>query len=211
MTSPGSRTGLMDSSKRGTSQVKAIPSASSVIPPVRKQTRVRDPYAIPDSDDEEDDEMLEELINAKPPARQEESLIDFLRSEPPPDFSQPAPQPLNISQSQPSGSNGFASSASDLKARFLRGNADRGPSNKVSLSSLRSQTSGQSPSNYTTKVGMERNPGTIPSTSHKQTETGALADFLRNTGPPEPPPNVSPKTKEGSFARFFSRRRKIEA
>jgi hypothetical protein len=208
--------GLMDSSRRGTSQAKAIPSASSAIPdddprPIRKQTRVRDPYAIPDSDDEEDDEMLEELINSKPPARQEESLIDFLRSEPPPDFSQPAPRPLNISQSQTSGSNGFASNASDLKARFLRGNADRGPSNKMSLSSLRSQTSGQAPSNYTTKVGMERNPGTMPSTSHKQTETGALADFLRNTGPPEPPPNMTPKTKEGSFARFFSRRRKIEA
>lgn len=218
MTSPGLRTGPQDSSKRGPSQVMAMPSASSAIPdddprPVRKQNRVRDPYAIPDSDDEEDDELLEELINAKPPPRQEESLIDFLRSEPPPDFSQPAPQPLNIStQSQQSGSNGFASSASDLKARFLRGNADRGPSNKMSLSSLRSQNNnGHSQANYTAKVGMERNPGTIPSTSHKQTETGALADFLRNTGPPEPPLNMNPKTKEGSFSRFFTRRRKIEA
>ncbi|KAJ5125461.1 hypothetical protein N7526_007638 [Penicillium atrosanguineum] len=218
LTSPGSRTGPLDSPQRGPSQVRAIPSASSAIPdddprPIRKQNRVRDPYAIPDSDDEEDNELLEELISSKPPPRQEESLIDFLRSEPPPDFSQPAPQPLNIStQSQQPGSNGFASSASDLKARFLRGNADRGPSNKMSLSSLRSQNNnGQSPSNYTAKVGMERNPGIMPSTSHKQTETGALADFLRNTGPPEPPPNMNPKTKEGSFSRFFTRRRKIEA
>ncbi|KAJ5662333.1 uncharacterized protein N7477_009949 [Penicillium maclennaniae] len=198
LVSPDLRTEPLDSSKRGPSQVQATRSASSAIPdddprPVRKQNRVRDPYAIPDSDDEEDDELLEELINAKPPPRQEESLLDFLRSEPPPDFSQPTPQPLNVStQSHQSGSNGFASSASDLKARFLRGNADKGPSNKMSLSSLRSQNNGHSQNNYTAKVGMERNPGTMPSTSNKQTETGALADFLRNTGPPEPPPQHEP-------------------
>ena len=217
-TQESSRTGVLDSSKRAPSQSKAKLSASDTVSddprPTRKQRRVPDPYAIPDDDDEEEDEMLEELINAKPPQRQEESLIDFLRSEPPPDFQQSAPQPLNISTSQQSSSNGFVSSASDLKSRLLRGNADKGPSNKMSLNSLRSQntlSNGQSPSNYTAKVGMERNPGTIPSASNKQTETGALADFLRNTGPPEPPVNMNPKMKEGSFSRFFSRRRKVEA
>ncbi|KAJ5190472.1 uncharacterized protein N7498_009457 [Penicillium cinerascens] len=213
-----SRTGVLDSSKRIPSQPKAKPSASDAVSddprPTRKQHRVLDPYAIPDDDDEEEDDMLEDLINAKPPQRQEESLIDFLRSEPPPDFQQSAPQPLNINIPQQSSSNGFVSSASDLKSRLRRGNADKGPSNKMSLSSLRSQntlSNGQSPSNYAAKIGMERNPGTIPSASNKQTETGALADFLRNTGPPEPRVNMNPKMKEGSFSRFFSRRRKVEA
>ncbi|OQD74562.1 hypothetical protein PENDEC_c010G06901 [Penicillium decumbens] len=199
----GSQAEPLNSSKRATSQAKVTPSASNAVPddprPARKQHRVPDPYAIPD-DDEDDDEMMEELMNPKPPQRQEESLLDFLRSEPPPDYGQHAPQP-------PSSRSG----ASDLKARLLRGNADKGPSTKMSLSSLRSQNSGHSPSNYTAKVGMDRNPGTMPSTFHKQTDTGALADFFRNTGPPQPPADMNPKMKEGSFSRFFSRRRKIGA
>ncbi|KAJ5281124.1 hypothetical protein N7478_006496 [Penicillium angulare] len=198
----GSRTGLLDSANRANGQTRnptfASQSNAEDPRPQRKQRRVPDPYAIDDDDD--DDEMLEELINATPqkPQRQEESLIDFLRSEPPPDFDS-TPQLLSTRPPATSG---------NMKSRLLSG---KGPSSKMSISSMRSQNSNvQAQSNYSIKVGRERNPGNIPSTSHKQTETDALADFLRNTGPPEPVPR-SPKPKEGGFSRFFSRRKKVEA
>lgn len=221
LTSLGSRTGLLDSAKRINGQTKAVPSSSATDfddpRPARKQRRAPDPYAI---DDDDDDNLLEELINAKPPQREEESLIDFLRSAPPPDFEQPPPKPLGLNLSQSSSSNGFANPPSGMmKSRLLRGN-DKVPSTKMSITSLRSQGSTnntQSSSTYTTKVGMERKPGPLPSTSNRQTETSALADFLRNTGPPEPTANrvptapIKPQAKEGSLARFFTRRKKVEA
>lgn len=206
MTSLGSRTGLLESANRPNAQVKVAPPAKPVVQddpmPVRKQRRVPDPYAI---DDDDDDDMLEELIDAKPPPRQEESLMDFLRNAPPPPTTDEAPQPFQLSGiSAPPSSNG----STGLKSRFLRANTDKTPSSKKSLSSLRSQsTLGNNQGNYSEKVGPERNPGTMPSTSHKQSETSALADFLRNTGPPEPP--ARPK-KDNSFSRFFVRRKKVE-
>lgn len=219
----GSRTGLLDSTNRVNGQTNTTSVNATAFDdarPPRKQHRVPDPYAI---DDDEDDDYLEELVNGKSPQREEESLIDFLRSAPPPEFETPPPQPVTVnSPSSSSSFNAFvsssASSASDMKHRILRGNADRVPSSKISTGSLRSQSTvggPQSPSSYATKVSRERHPGTIPSSTHRQTETSALADFLRNTGPPEPPANratpVNPKAKEGSFTRFFARRRKVEA
>ncbi|KAJ5949577.1 hypothetical protein N7454_001161 [Penicillium verhagenii] len=205
-TSFGSRTGLLDSNQRPSGQAKASPSTLMAEPaepprPARKQRRVPDPYAI---DDDDDDDLLEELLQAKPPPRQEESLIDFLRSEPPPDFKQAQPQPLSVRPPASSSSNGSGS----MKSRLTAG---RAPSSKMSVSSMRSQNN--PPSNYSLKVGMERNPGIMPSATNRQTETSALADFLRNTGPPEAAPqsSMSPKTKEGGISRFFTRRKKFEA
>ncbi|KAJ5638039.1 hypothetical protein N7490_007918 [Penicillium lividum] len=189
-----SRTGLLDSNNRPNGQAKSINMAEPA-QPVRKQRRVPDPYAIDDDDD--DDDLFDEFIQAKPSAREEESLIDLLRSEPPPNFNNAPPQPFNVRPSASSSSNGSGGMKSGM-----------GPSSKMSVSSMRSA----SQSNYTSKVGMERNPGIIPSTSNRQTETSALADFLRNTGPPEVPPQrpMSPKmNKEGGFSRFFTRRKKI--
>ncbi|KAJ5380080.1 uncharacterized protein N7496_002508 [Penicillium cataractarum] len=218
MTSLGSRTGLLDSSNRANGQAKPTPMSSAMDDddrpvPVRKQRRIPgrapDPYAI---DDDDDDDLLEELINAKPPKREEESLIDFLRSAPPPDFEQQQPQPLNISiPSKPNGTG--------MKSRLMRSStsADKVPSSKMSISSLRSQSTlnsqHQQSSNYSYKVGMARNPGIHPSTTNRQTETSALADFLRNTGPPEPPVgrDLGAKGKEGGLSRFFIRRKKMEA
>jgi hypothetical protein len=182
--------------------------------PVRKQRRIPgqapDPYAI---DDDDDDDLLEELINAKPPQREEESLIDFLRSAPPPDFEQAQPQPLNVNIPS-SRTNGTS-----MKSRLMRSatSADKAPSSKISISSLRSQgtlsSQHQQSSHYSYKVGMARNPGSMPSATNRPTETSALADFLRNTGPPEPPAghDLGTKGKEGSFSRFFVRRKKLEA
>jgi hypothetical protein len=57
--------------------------------PVRKQRRIKDPYAIDSDDDDED--TLTALPNGRP-VRAEESLQDFLRNSEPP--AQNAPQPL---------------------------------------------------------------------------------------------------------------------
>ncbi|RJE20971.1 hypothetical protein PHISCL_06681 [Aspergillus sclerotialis] len=200
-TSVGSRTGLLDSTRRTTIQAGPNTQVSAPSPapsrnvsdepvPARKQRRVRDPYAI-DSDDEDDHD---DLTSSKP-KREEESLMDFLRNVPPPS-TQPAPQPFNIS---------------------------RNPATIPAKSPLR-QHSGNSPggqSNYALKVGMERNGGSmnVPSTMPgRQTETSALADFLKNTGPPEPPAPRTPTAGVGkkesgvnSISRLFTRRKKIEA
>ncbi len=217
LTSLGSRTGLLESTNRANSQAKAAPANVTMEDddrpmPVRKQRRIPgrapDPYAI----DDDDADFLEEHINAKSLQREEESLIDFLRSAPPPDFEQSQPKPLNVTI-PPSRSNTIG-----MKSRIMRSSTsvDKVPSSKLSISSLRSQSTLSSQqnqsSNYSYKVGMARNPGNIPSATNRQTETSALADFLRNTGPPEPPAgrNLGPKEKEGGLSRFFVRRKKLE-
>ncbi|KAK8073590.1 hypothetical protein PG994_004489 [Apiospora phragmitis] len=60
--------------------------------PKRKQRRVRDPYAIDFSDEEDLDDLLDEAPKPKPKPKKEESLIDFLNNyDPPPDPSPPQP------------------------------------------------------------------------------------------------------------------------
>ena len=71
--STNSRTGLLDPSNRGKAGTQRPQDMAG---PVRKQRRVKDPYAI---DSDEEDEVTEEE-----PA-EEESLADFLRNYPPPD------------------------------------------------------------------------------------------------------------------------------
>ncbi|KAH8178941.1 flo11 [Sarocladium implicatum] len=78
--------------------------------PKRKQRRVRDPYAIDFSDEEDEDE---ELFSAmpKPPVKKEESLAEFLASYQPPE---PPPEPPASRQKQPR----KKMSAPSLMARF---------------------------------------------------------------------------------------------
>lgn len=95
--STNSRTGLLDTLNRAqpsspdTGRNSGAPSPRSIDPPpgrVRKQRRVRDPYAI-ESDDENDDILL-------PPERQEETLSDFLRNYTPPPAAATRPPPIGI-------------------------------------------------------------------------------------------------------------------
>ncbi|KAJ5138456.1 uncharacterized protein N7515_003304 [Penicillium bovifimosum] len=91
-----------------------------------------------------------------------------------------------------------------MKARLLRS----------SQTSLRSQnTPTRIQTNYSSKVGMERNNGTIPYAANRKTDTGDLADFLRNTGPqgPTQPSSAQMGRKDGGLSRFFTRRKKTEA
>ncbi|OQE42897.1 hypothetical protein PENCOP_c003G08896 [Penicillium coprophilum] len=197
LTSLGSRTGLLDSN-RSKPTVQGSAMDFDEPKPVRKQRRAPDPYAI---DDDDDDALLEELLEreANPkPRREEESLMDFLRDAPPP--PEESPQPFAMSTHASNG-------ASGMKARLLR----------TSQTSLRTQTTPTKvQSNYSAKVGQERNNGTMPSISNRKTDTGDLADFLRNTGPPPGPMRASltpmgSKPKDGGISRFFTRRKKVEA
>lgn len=194
-TSLGSRTGLLESSNRKTVQLSPNTKVSTAQAPpddpqpARKQTRIRDPYAIP-SDDEDD---LDGLLDSPKPQREEESLMDFLRNAPPPESEAP-PKSFMLSNSNASAAK-VVPPKSPLRQQF--GSHPMGNSN------------------YAVKVGMERNGQAPPSSSGRQTETSALADFLRNTGPPEPPSTPRsttsvPTKKDNTFSRFFTRRRKIE-
>ncbi|KAL4887030.1 hypothetical protein BJY04DRAFT_212994 [Aspergillus karnatakaensis] len=214
--SVGSRTGLLDKNTNAKAAPKLQSTSSRSLNnvdedprPKRTQRRVPDPYAI-DWDDDEFEVMLEE----PKPKREEESLIDFLRNVPPPP-SESQTQPFALNNQPPKSSSGTHGGASSMKARFLRSaSSEKGPSAKSSKTSLRQQADQYSGSpNYTTKAGSERSTTAygLPSVSERQTETSALADFLKNTGPDAPPPRPQP-TKDSSFSRrFFVRRKKVEA
>ncbi|KAL3491353.1 hypothetical protein BJX62DRAFT_237275 [Aspergillus germanicus] len=218
--SVGSRTGLLESAngasvRAGPPKMQTGSSAkyNDEDPrPKRTQRRVPDPYAI-DWDDDEFEVMLEE----PKPKREEESLIDFLRNVPPPQ-AEPQTQPFSLSNPPSKAATGGFGGASGMKARLLRNSSsEKTPSLKSSKNSLRYQPDQHSivSSNYTTKVGAERRTGAtygLAAVTERQTETSALADFLRNTGPPEPPTPRAPPPKESSFSRrLFIRRKKVEA
>lgn len=230
MVSNGSRTGLLESTSRASMQgsgpvptSKPPPVSASTGPPARKQRRVPDPYAI-DMDDELDDDELEELLEGPKPKREEESLMDFLRNVPPPASEAAPPRPFSVNTA-PKGATGGIPGTSSIKARLLRStSAEKTPTSKPSRSSLRQSPETQTPSsNYTVKAGTERaraplRPSpSMPSVSERQTETSALADFLKNTGPPDPvPTRPTPITKSNmldtnNITRLFTRRKKVEA
>lgn len=113
--------------------------------PTRKQRRVRDPYAIDFSDEEEDDGFdLEQPAPMRRAQPKEESLIDFLRNAPPPPPSNPAPLSLPRTSSmpvQPAPAPKKKASAPSLMARFRQNTSSstsagmRAPTSARSLSS----------------------------------------------------------------------------
>ena len=127
--SVNSRTGLLDPTNR--SNVKLGSSSSFDNPPradepphpMRKQRRVKDPYAI-DYDSDGDDEA----IYTPKPRREEESMIDFLNSGPPlPTHGVNIPSAFDDMPPQKSGGSGKTLqrkvSAPSMHARFARGNS----------------------------------------------------------------------------------------
>ncbi|KAK1829105.1 hypothetical protein QBC39DRAFT_415086 [Podospora conica] len=98
--------------------------------PVRKTRRVRDPYAIDLSDEDELDDDLEEPTprqqqRRRPPPPREESLLDFLNSVPPP--PEPVIRPF-ITNNMPEATTKpkKKASAPSLMARFTRRDSTRG-------------------------------------------------------------------------------------
>ncbi|RYP72503.1 hypothetical protein DL771_004143 [Monosporascus sp. 5C6A] len=206
--------------------------------PKRKQRRVRDPYAVDISD--EDDDLFEDAM-AKPKAKQEESLIDFLNNcEPPPE---PKPQPFVTTQTLLK-----KKSAPNLIARLRSGHSNGGSfsslmgrgSNVVESRPVQSRASTGTGRGYTpiavtipppgagnfggdfSASSKPRSPGRVPMKKFEPreavpttTRTSDLASFLRDS---EPPPStiaspVSPTEEKPShsFSRMFERRKKSMA
>ena len=275
-----SRTGLLESGNRANARAypmkppQAAPSASyggslagkpfadENAGPLRKQRRVKDPYAI-DSESEEEIEDLKPV--SKKPQQKEESLADFLKNCPPPPGVDETPQLLSVNAPPPrakssgSGKMSTRSAALAMKSRLMRNTSvDRAPSQKLSKTSLRSSKSanGAAPdtssapslpmprftatgsqadsypaakSDYSAHVEQQRGGNAAASNRHpeedaimgrirNETETGALADFLKNTAPPAPAgPQLSTSPQErdrdvsgtNSFTRMFVRRKKV--
>jgi hypothetical protein len=202
--------------------------------PKRKTRRVKDPYAIDFSDDE-DDEVL--LATPKPPVKKEESLAEFLMNYEPP----PEPVTTPISQKIPK----KKASAPSLIGRFTRKESNY--SNTAPASPQGNDTRSLSsragfrnyipiqvnvPSGYD-KYGMPTGenssrpsqPASSASSGRRVpmkkfeprdavsnvSRTSDLAAFLRTSEPPPEPVMAPPPPKEessSSLSKMFSRRRK---
>ncbi|ELR02869.1 hypothetical protein VC83_03055 [Pseudogymnoascus destructans] len=203
--------------------------------PKRKTHRVKDPYAIDYSDDEDDEDEF--TLPEGPPKRVEESLIDFLNSVPPPDtstmssiFDEPtAPPPKKTIMARFSRSNSAASSSSTSTRNSVLARNNVLPRNSslpqhpsaspktkkhTPISPSYSTTPPRPRSNYASHVTLQRKPGSRASqkpspreaTHSRNTPSSDLADFLTNT---LPPPSSRPIAKEqGGFSRMFGRRNK---
>lgn len=135
--SANSRTGLLDTTNRanaiaynGKSEIPSHIRAEEPPRPQRKQRRVRDPYAIDSESDEDRD-----VIAGSKPKRDEESLIDFLRSMPAPD-SAPAGQPAFADVRQSEGKKVPRKvSAPNMRTRFARNGPSYGKSSTARINS----------------------------------------------------------------------------
>lgn len=196
-------------------QLSGSMSASNAEPQVtRTRRRIKDPYAIDFSDEDEDgeDEDGDQLTalpspSAPQPPRQapvqpprqaapkQESLMDFLNGMEPPSVSKPQPFMLseetiaaararvNASKSAPQNGYGSTQPGSTYKA------PDSARSNKPRLQARAPAT------------GEVRGPSA-------RTATSDLADFLMNSGPPEPPVTRAAPVKEEKKSRKFWRSKK---
>ncbi|KAL7942452.1 hypothetical protein V8C42DRAFT_157667 [Trichoderma barbatum] len=199
--------------------------------PVRKTRRVRDPYAIDFSDEEEDDFD----VAPRPPPKKQESLAEFLLNYDPP------PEPPSVPIKMPK----KKTSTPSLIGRFTRSgskevntfNEARAPSSRASglgfgneARSLNSRlglgskhtpiqmppgydaygptTANTPPVNSVNRAPMKR----VETREHASLgQTSDLARFLRES---EPPPEIVPtqasvpQDEPSGFARMFGRRRK---
>lgn len=172
--------------------------------PQRKQRRVRDPYAIDFSDEDDDDEIFEEAPKPKAKPRQEESLIDFLKNyEPPPE---PVSKPV-VAPTLPK-----KRSASNLMAR-LRSN---GHSSSNSISSKQSVKAPVEPRVTHTSSSVPTR-GYTPITVNIPPDSDKLGSYFETSAAPrqpqssgrvpmkrfEPREAVSANSRTGDLAAFL--------
>lgn len=240
--SMNSRTGLLDSTNRGanrftngTGSTGLSLSKQPVIEesegmPKRTRRRVRDPYAIDLSDDEE--------VNEEPSYSKgrtdEESLVDFLRNTaPPPGMTTQPILAANPNSNHGDGANTITRSASSSKLRDYLQNATGGrnggspnkPGNSARaesphLTQVGSKMDKYRPTQPTHAPHVERNRQKArveprePSAA-LSTGTADLAAYLKNTGPApgtEIPVQrfvTSTSKDQAGFMKFFSRRASI--
>lgn len=230
--STNSRTALLESTNR----INGAHTVGNNIPrkmmesngmPPRTRRKVRDPYAIDDSDDD----LLEEEITKPKPRNQEESLIDFLRNTAPPPGMAPQPILAAVPQTQEKADVKRRPSNSKLRDVLNRqgsvpnktGQKMNGNSNarEVSphLTQVGSKIDKYRPTQTTHAAHVERNrmrkAEARDPTMSGSGGTGDLAAFLKSSGPPESPKMQGQRgpgdTKgEAGFLKFFSRRGSVK-
>ncbi|KAK1964755.1 hypothetical protein LY78DRAFT_131786 [Colletotrichum sublineola] len=198
--------------------------------PKRTRRRVRDPYAIDLSDEDEEDYAQA----VRPPPKKEESLADFLRNYSPP------PEPASVPQNIPK----RKASAPSLMGRFSKKDGNAGlkgaKSAKVDSRSLNSRAGGHghipiqinesaAEDKYAAvdatgnRSVMHSSAGRVPMKRFEPreaisstTRTNDLATFLRSAEPPQtapaarPGPSTEPQQQSSSsgFSKMFGRRKK---
>jgi hypothetical protein len=204
--------------------------------PKRKTRRVRDPYALDFSDEEDEDDLISPV---KPPPKKEESLAEFLRNYQPP----PEPEPPVVTAKPPK----KKASAPSLITRFARGSSSKdtstqsaGPTFSSDSRSLHSRVGNkgghipiqvQIPPGYdsygpvsttssTRETPTTASPRRVPMKKFEPREavsatsrTSDLASFLRDSAPPG---DAATSPSRGTFAqeestglsKMFGRRKK---
>ncbi|EKD21390.1 hypothetical protein MBM_00503 [Drepanopeziza brunnea f. sp. 'multigermtubi' MB_m1] len=140
--------------------------------PKRKTRRVRDPYSL-DFSDEDDDDLL-----SRPAPIKEESLVDFLRNAPPPPPPKPVPEPVSA-RPRSSRTNKKPSSPS-IMSRFGRNGSISG---QISFIRPQGNDSASSPVTKSPITPLDANLSPISPSSYDQSRKGSYAsqtDYTRN-------------------------------
>lgn len=206
----------------------SMASGSSEPTITKTRRRIKDPYAIDLSDDEDEDQLTalppSSQSQSPPPSRpapKQESLLDFLNGMDPPSTS--TPQPFLLSQE----------TIAAAKARAATATASNSTLSSSSTAvPIRNGTTTGFPyngnGNTTTSIGSDapraykpklqaRTPALGSPTGGSmsgRTATSDLADFLRNSGPPEPTPTPNANGgknggEEKKRMRFWRRRGEV--
>ncbi|PQK12607.1 hypothetical protein BB8028_0003g12230 [Beauveria bassiana] len=224
----------------GSSQVASMFGENDMPIPQRKTRRVRDPYAIDLSDEEEESQEDTMKPSRAPPAKakREESLAEFLRNyDPPPEPAAVVHRVPKKKASAPSLIGRFTRSSSAKDTTSIMSADGRSPNSRASngghipiqisippgydkYGAIEPQTTGRprisSVSGATGRVAMKKFEPREPAAGTYRSETSDLADFLRSSGPPgdNMAPAVQPIRSEESssgLGRMFGRRKKTSS
>ena len=190
MQTVNSQTGLLPSAKvvqpaySNTPQKLSGNFGSDAEPQVTKtRRRTKDPYAIDvsDDDEDEDDDQLTALPNSSRSPPKQESLMDFLSSMEP--ATENKPQPFRLSEETIAAARARAAASNTSVASSNTATRNGNVPNYGATSST--SISSDAPRAYKPKL-QARDPaaGEARGLAGK-TGTSDLADFLRNSGPPE--------------------------
>lgn len=220
-----SRTGLIPEPKvvqpaySNTPQKLSGNMASGSEPVVtRTRRRVKDPYAIDysDEDDDEEEEDGDQLTAlppssqpkpahppAQPPTQRQESMMDFLNGMEPPSTSKPEPFMLSPETIAAAKARANASNSTLSSSHTATRNAPGQYGGAMSSTSIASDA------HRSYKPRLQARAPAVGDARTSKTATSDLADFLRNSGPPEPPINTSlAKKEEEKKSRKFWRSKK---
>jgi hypothetical protein len=177
----------------------------------RTRRRIKDPYAI-DSDDEDED-LLTALPASNKPVHKEESMMDFLNTMEPTSNSSPqafmlSAETIAAAKARASGQKGGANGHSHTSSLTSSSSAPRNGMNGHTGAPQANVASNPPRTGYKPKL-QARGAASEPRTS--RSATNDLADFLRNSGPPEPPapaPGATIKREESkpSKAKFWRKK-----